>query len=468
MQHIIRHLFRVDTLEEVPRERLEELVVTYPSFSMGRYLLSRKLHKEGAGHFSEETQKTNLYFSNPFWLQWLLQNEVEEQKPAYTRPAPPAYTPVEEPVVTEDTAGQSPAFIEQSIVSAEPVIDEEAAHMVAPPIASRPEELSPAPLSAAESLLQSLEEARELRQSLVKMNEVAPDEPVHNEESAGQTITDQPAGQPITDHPTGQPSIDQAATSEQTIYEQATSEQPAATFEQAIPVPEETPEELMDEELAPDYEPADFEKAREAMAGRMAAAASEWGRTEEERSESHEVHAEGASESSVAPPSAGQEAPVATPDTQAGSQTPSVSSAGSEPPTAIVAHAMALAEPIVLFEPYHTIDYFASVGIKFVQDENPQDKLGKQLKSFTDWLKVMRKLPQKNQEIVPDVAAEHQIQAIAAHSIKGKEILTETMAEVLVKQGMREKALEVYHKLSLLNPDKSAYFATKIEQLKID
>jgi hypothetical protein len=33
-------------------------------------------------------------------------------------------------------------------------------------------------------------------------------------------------------------------------------------------------------------------------------------------------------------------------------------------------------------------------------------------------------------------------------------------------QGMREKATEVYHKLSLLDPDKSAYFAEKIEQLK--
>ncbi|HTI11573.1 MAG TPA: hypothetical protein VL832_23525, partial [Puia sp.] len=151
---------------------------------------------------------------------------------------------------------------------------------------------------------------------------------------------------------------------------------------------------------------------------------------------------------------------------QAGQETPT--SPVQEPSTAIVAHAMAMAEPLVEFEPYHTIDYFASVGIKFVQDENPSDKLGKQLKSFTDWLKVMRKLPQKNQEIVPDMAAEHQIQAIAAHSIKGKEVLTETMAEVLVKQGMREKAVEVYHKLSLLNPDKSAYFAAKIEQLKID
>jgi len=90
------------------------------------------------------------------------------------------------------------------------------------------------------------------------------------------------------------------------------------------------------------------------------------------------------------------------------------------------------------------------------------------MKSFTDWLKTMRKLPQKNREIIPDIAAEHQVQAIAAHSIEGKEVVTETMAEVLAKQGMREKAVDMYRKLSLLEPDKSAYFATKIEQLKIN
>src|SRR5258708_6422597 len=75
MQHIIRHLFRVETLEEVPRQQLEELVEEYPSFGVGRYLLSRKLQAEAAGHFGEETQKTNLYFANPLWLQWLLQDD---------------------------------------------------------------------------------------------------------------------------------------------------------------------------------------------------------------------------------------------------------------------------------------------------------------------------------------------------------------------------------------------------------
>jgi hypothetical protein len=120
-----------------------------------------------------------------------------------------------------------------------------------------------------------------------------------------------------------------------------------------------------------------------------------------------------------------------------------------------------------LFEPFHTVDYFASQGIRLVLDENPTDKLGMQMKSFTDWLKVMRRLPQRNREIIPDIAAEHQIQAIAAHSIERREVITETMAEVLAKQGMREKATEMYRKLSLLEPEKSAYFAGKIEQLKI-
>jgi hypothetical protein len=120
------------------------------------------------------------------------------------------------------------------------------------------------------------------------------------------------------------------------------------------------------------------------------------------------------------------------------------------------------------FEPYHMVDYFASQGIKLVLEENPTDKLGQQLKSFTDWLKVMKRLPQKEKgETAPsDIAIEKTIQTIAAHSIVGKDVVTETMAEVLAKQGMQEKAVEVYRKLSLLNPDKSSYFAAKIEQLK--
>src|SRR5690606_17502730 len=47
----------------------------------------------------------------------------------------------------------------------------------------------------------------------------------------------------------------------------------------------------------------------------------------------------------------------------------------------------------LLFTPYHTVDYFASQGIKLKPNEKPTDKFGEQLKSFTEWLKVLKKTP---------------------------------------------------------------------------
>jgi hypothetical protein len=54
----------------------------------------------------------------------------------------------------------------------------------------------------------------------------------------------------------------------------------------------------------------------------------------------------------------------------------------------------------------------------------------------------------------------------AKNSNETREIVTESMADVLVKQGQAEKAIQLYIKLSFLNPEKSSYFAAKIEQLK--
>ncbi len=118
------------------------------------------------------------------------------------------------------------------------------------------------------------------------------------------------------------------------------------------------------------------------------------------------------------------------------------------------------------FEPYHTIDYFASQGIQVSEVEKPDDKLGKQLKSFTEWLKVLKKVPVS--EIVSTVSQqdEQKVEKLAEVSINDREVVTEAMAEVWEKQGNASKAIEVYQKLSLLNPPKSSYFAAKIEQLK--
>jgi ABC-type uncharacterized transport system substrate-binding protein len=67
---------------------------------------------------------------------------------------------------------------------------------------------------------------------------------------------------------------------------------------------------------------------------------------------------------------------------------------------------------------------------------------------------------------ISDTELETEIQSIANDSNETKEIVTETMAEVLEKQGKYFKAISLYEKLSFLNPDKSTYFANKIQQLK--
>ncbi len=118
------------------------------------------------------------------------------------------------------------------------------------------------------------------------------------------------------------------------------------------------------------------------------------------------------------------------------------------------------------FEPFHTVDYFASQGIKTVVEDKPKDRFGQQLKSFTDWLKTMKRLPDTEMGKTVTASSEEKVMSMAEHSIENREVNTESMAEVWIKQGQPEKAIEIYTKLSLINPSKSAYFAGLIENLK--
>jgi hypothetical protein len=119
-----------------------------------------------------------------------------------------------------------------------------------------------------------------------------------------------------------------------------------------------------------------------------------------------------------------------------------------------------------LFEPFHTVDYFASQGIKIRDEELVKDKLGKQLKSFTEWLKTMKRLPAAELARQGEPVLEQKVEQLAETSIQERQVFTEAMAEVWEKQGNKEKAIEIYNKLSLLDPSKSAYFAAKIAELK--
>ena len=118
------------------------------------------------------------------------------------------------------------------------------------------------------------------------------------------------------------------------------------------------------------------------------------------------------------------------------------------------------------FTPYYTVDYFASQGIKLMEDKNDKDAFGTQLKSFTQWLKEMRRLPEAQVTKKFNAHEALKVEQMAQQSLYGENAITESMAKVWMKQNAPAKAIDIYKKLSLQNPSKSAYFAAKIEHLK--
>lgn len=118
------------------------------------------------------------------------------------------------------------------------------------------------------------------------------------------------------------------------------------------------------------------------------------------------------------------------------------------------------------FTPYYTVDYFASQGIKLGDNIKSSDRFGNQLRTFTSWLKEMRRLPETEVATKFSLVEQNKVEKMAESSLSGENAITDAMAEVWIKQGNRQKAIDIYRKLSLKNPAKSAFFAAKIEFLK--
>ncbi|GAB4494469.1 MAG: hypothetical protein OHK0019_20900 [Saprospiraceae bacterium] len=77
--------------------------------------------------------------------------------------------------------------------------------------------------------------------------------------------------------------------------------------------------------------------------------------------------------------------------------------------------------------------------------------------------------PESNPEQPPEEKHPSTLSAqeLAERSVsENKDVISETLARLLAKQGYRDKAIDMYERLRLTFPEKSAYFAAEIEKLK--
>ncbi|MGN0006871.1 MAG: hypothetical protein ACI35T_02105 [Alistipes sp.] len=87
------------------------------------------------------------------------------------------------------------------------------------------------------------------------------------------------------------------------------------------------------------------------------------------------------------------------------------------------------------------------------------------LAAVTEGELIDRFLLMDDYRIVADEEGEADDICTTAHLDEADDLVSEELAEVYAAQGMNAEAIEIYRKLSLLNTEKSIYFAEKIEKL---
>lgn len=96
-----------------------------------------------------------------------------------------------------------------------------------------------------------------------------------------------------------------------------------------------------------------------------------------------------------------------------------------------------------------------------IPEKNTPDR-NKQIKKL---LKVNKKKKKKKQR-KKEKSKKEVSQELASKSIlESEEIISQTLADLLAAQGYSEKAIKMYERLSLIFPEKSAFFAQKIKEL---
>jgi hypothetical protein len=521
IQTLVKHLFDKDSFEQVSADELKQFTEDYPYAAVGQFLYAKKLKDSGAHNNYSQSEQASLYFHNALWLRWQLDQkedapvipvkaEEQAQQPGFRivvqmpRNGPAVYTPAtEEENKEEEPAMQAAAepVAETPVENIEPAAETASPVQEGPAVAEQERSLQ---VNEDGSLVE--QEAREQASAAAEQTpetESAQDSPAETETAASAVaiaensqlaenvvaeaaqnavsiteealtpvagVTDNKEADdivPAVEVIEGEADIDDVIAAVEVTPEMADAKAVPTEIDDIVPAIETEEAETddivpaIDAELIP---PVEGEPAQEAPAeaapvaevlATAATAPPEIAITEQVEPVAEPIPAE-------EPVPVVAEAPEVKEEAE--EPAPQVNAFGFTPASKDMKISVDEGEPI--FESYHTIDYFASQGIKLGQADF-KDKMGKQLKSFTDWLRSMKRIggPGETNTSLDEVTNQS-IQRIAEHSVEEKEVLTEAMAEVWAKQGNAGKAIRVYEKLSLLNPAKSTYFATRIEQLK--
>lgn len=417
INELVRSFLQKDSLEECSVIELQQLTRNYPYASAAQLLLAEKLKMGTATGAERQLEKTSLYFHGPLWQNNFSEGKGEAVISSGKKETVPVVTDtVEEPPMIPALAA-SEHEEEEGIPTLAAISDEVV-------ITDEP------PVHTEENNIEIIAEPEVVTES------IGSNEPVEEEitNPVASTETEVEPVKEITEEPTG--------ITDNNIIEP----------EAAVPVEEEQVTEpviVSEAETHPDtpiYEEQPLQQTEEPT---IATTAGEILGT---------VIAEDVDQSSQ---------PMKTEEINEQEPVPEVSGemSGEIPGLKIEPIDPATAE--LSYTPFHTVDYFASQGIKFKEDDQPRDKFGKQLKSFTEWLKALKKVPGTAPTPTVTPQSEKKVEQMAAHSLSDEgEVLTEAMAEVWEKQDNPQKAIAIYEKLSLLNPGKRAYFAAKIDQLK--
>lgn len=406
---IIQHIFQEPEIKQVDEAALEQLVTAYPYFTTARLLLAKKQYIAQRNLLAPAVKKAQLYSTNMHYFYRFI-TSVE---------------PAEVPVAAEPEVIPEP---ELPVAEPEPAVPELTFPLYTP---------EPEPIPEPEPVIE----------------EPAIEEPA-------------PEEKPVIEEPTLGP---ESYYTEEIIMEEAASAASELRFPlyttEPEPIPEPEPEPVIEEpvieELPVIEEPTVNPEAV----------------YDEPVILTEPATVPVAAESSiyVSP------APVTEVVVQQEMADTTVDTGAAEEQIKIFPLEMNSTESTLTYQPLYTDDYFAYKRLKEPeQAETLNEKGASEMKSFTSWLKDIKstfseksakqqyhdQLTRSYEDFDPEVS--EAVEKMAMESITlTDDVVSETLAEIWAKQRQYQTAIHIYQKLSLLNPNKSAYFAQKIQEIQL-